>query len=239
MSVRLSILAVMVLGCTTTTTTVQPKDSGSSPQRVRYKPEVVYSSFGEVDFDHDNEVVQRYLADMRPPEVKVPQEHCTTHERTAREKMDGVAAKRECVPEPAPIAAPAPAPAPPPAPVKVLVDSIPEGIDIAGGKIQVAEGKGLSLVGRVKWVIPHDPASVDYGELLRVGGANYVVRRKKAEIVDELKHLARAASANLVLITFIDEKTDTAHGAAGLLFHVDLNALDTSKNRLGKVPTEI
>ncbi|HYV47893.1 MAG TPA: hypothetical protein VFA20_23700 [Myxococcaceae bacterium] len=243
---RLSILAALALGCTTMTATgpsaatAGSSASGPKPaQRVRYRPEVVFSSFGEVDFEHDNQVMQQYFTTLHPQEVTADADgRCFTRARTAKEKLDGVPAKRECLPAPVG-AAPAPPSPPAPAPVKVLVDSIPEGIDITNGKIQVADGKGLVLVGRMKWEVPSTDISLASDMDVVNGRYGYVYRRKKAEIVDELKYLARAASANLVLITFIDERTDTAHGAVGLLFHVDLNALDTSKNRLGKVPTEI
>ncbi|HEY8210144.1 MAG TPA: hypothetical protein VIG99_21810 [Myxococcaceae bacterium] len=122
-----------------------------------------------------------------------------------------------------------------PTPVMVLVDSILEGIEVSNGKIQ-APG-GVKLVGRMKWevptgdiLVPRDALIVEEEELGRV---------KKAQIVDELKYVARAASANLVLISFIDEKTDRAHGATGLLFHVDPSAFDATKTRQGKVPMEI
>src|SRR6185295_4151170 len=164
---RLSILAALALGCTTMTATgpsaatAGSSASGPKPaQRVRYRPEVVFSSFGEVDFEHDNQVMQQYFTTLHPQEVTADADgRCFTRARTAKEKLDGVPAKRECLPAPVG-AAPAPPSPPAPAPVKVLVDSIPEGIDITNGKIQVADGKGLVLVGRMKWEVPSTDISL-------------------------------------------------------------------------------
>jgi hypothetical protein len=219
---RLSILAgVVVLGCATVKT-APANPAKPAVHRAPYTPRVVFTSFGDVDFDRDAAVVRRYLGTLSQA-----QSPCVPGARTAQEKRDGLPGTGKC--PPVDVAASTPTP------VMVLVDSILEGIEVSNGKIQ-APG-GVKLVGRMKWevptgdiLVPRDALIVEEEELGRV---------KKAQIVDELKYVARAASANLVLISFIDEKTDRAHGATGLLFHVDPSAFDATKTRQGKVPMEI
>jgi hypothetical protein len=219
---RLSILAaVVVLGCTTLKTS-PAAPAKPAVQRAPYTPRLVFTSFGDVDFDRDAAVARRYLATLG--EAQSP---CVPGARTAREKRDGLPGTGKC--PPVDVAASTPTP------VMVLVDSVPEGFELSNGRIQPPDG--VKLVGRMKWEVPTGDIKVPRDAL--IVDAEELGRVKKAEIVDELKYVARAASANLVLISFIDEKTDKAHGATGLLFHVDLSAFDATKSRRGKVPVEI
>lgn len=178
-----------------------------------HAPKTTYSSFGEVDLSRDAEVIRRFEAARTPPPLVCEE---VPDRRTLREKQDGVPAQRKVCHDPAPGSEPAP--------VLVLLDSLPEGIDIQDGRVRVVDGYPHVLLGRATIV-------------------NQVGQVSKESLLQDAKALARAAGGNLVLLSFLENPALTdqqsALGATALVVRTDLGRLEKSKTKAGKVPFEI
>jgi len=208
-----------LLGCATVGG-VPGQPEGSFGGRVMYDPEVVLASFGEPNFERDAAVAKTYEKQLKADRDEYARAsrcdgNSPSGQRTARERLEGTRAeprvKKEC--PPAKMAQPPD--------VQVLVDAMPDGIEVVEGRVRVTDGAGYTLLSRVQWRSVYGYTGVP-----------------KSVIVSELKFLAHAAGANLVLMSFVNESTAKARAAVALLLHAD-QPLDPSKRKVGRVPTEI
>lgn len=165
------------------------------------KATTLYTSFGRADPRHDEEVVTTWeedrdllLRNARNPgePVKLKGGRTSTVGELARKRVDAVRG------------------------VEVLVDTVPEGIEIDRGSAKVKEGSGFVLLGRF---------SMRYAE-----------PRALTKAVDDVKVLVNAADGNLAVISWERESQRTTAGVVGLVFSISgASPIDRNKLRSGKV----
>lgn len=165
------------------------------------RPTVLYTGFGRADPRRDDEVVLRWKGDRdlllrnaRGPgeAVKLKSGRTTTVAELAHPKVDAVRG------------------------VEVLVDTVPEGIEMERGSARVKEGSGFVLLGRF---------SIRYQE-----------PRSLTEAVDDVKVLVNAAEGKLAIVSWERASQQTTGGSVGLIFNVsDALPIDRSKLKSGKV----
>ena len=138
----------------------------------------------------------------------------------------------------------------PPPDVKVLMNTIPEGIDASGMTIKVEADYNHKILGTFQilpqrgmfyftawfydyedtwrkgvcyWQAPLEWLTLGFWSLVPT---SYVCHpssgyRTKVEVVEDVKRAAAAAGADLVIMNFLGAKDDDAMGATGLLIHMD------------------
>lgn len=162
------------------------------------KPSVMYTSFGEARLAADKQVVDRYIADYerRHPETTAPSGYPTQ----APSKPDVEQVRQ----------------------VKVLVDTLPEGIELKDGSIRSDAGSSHVILGRLVLKAPKLPGTMAREALVR-----------------ELKYLAHEAGGNVVIMSFMGGDQELAEGAVGYVLKSNLSQLDPQKNRSGKLPMQL
>lgn len=134
--------------------------------------------------------------------------------------------------------------------VKVLLNTVPEGIDMSGNTIKVEPGYAHRILGRFGiaqksglfylvagffdyedtwrkgvcyWQVPLEWLTVGFWSVVPT---SYVCHpslglRDKADVVTEVKKAAAAAGADMVIMSFLAATNDEANGALGLLVRMD------------------
>jgi hypothetical protein len=174
---------------------------GCTSLRATAHPETLYTSFGVAAPAVDQEIIERWKADRellirnaRAPEtvIKTSTGRKTTVAELAGTKIEAVNA------------------------VEVLVDSVPEGIELDRGSARAAPSSGYEVLGHFSM--------------------RYRDERPLSEALDDVKVLTNAAGGNLTIITWQRSSQKSARGVVGLVFKRDTRTkVNRETLRSGKV----
>ena len=174
---------------------------GCTGLRAISHPEALYTSFGVAAPKVDQEIIERWKADREllirnasTPDtvIKTSSGRKTTVAELAGTKVAAVTA------------------------VEVLVDSVPEGIELERGSARVTANSGYEVLGHFSM--------------------HYPAKRPLSEALDDVKVLTNAANGNLAIITWQRSEQKTVHGVVGLVFKRDARTkVNRETLRSGKV----